>query len=131
MTSDIGLVAKTLAEGGIEAVKNIKIAIGKPIKPQLAERLSSLDEILEKLNGKCIAEYKYDGLRIQAHIAGETVILFSRRQENITEQFPDIVEALKKCIKADEAILDGEAVPVDPNTGELLPFQVVAQDSGT
>jgi DNA ligase-1 len=127
MTSDIGLIAKTLAEGGIEAVRNIKIAIGKPIKPQLAERLSSLDEILEKLNGKCIAEYKYDGLRIQAHIAGETVILFSRRQENITEQFPDIVEALKKCIKADEAILDGEAVPVDPNTGELLPFQVVAQ----
>ncbi|MCX8162836.1 MAG: ATP-dependent DNA ligase [Candidatus Bathyarchaeota archaeon] len=127
ITSDIGLIAKTLAEGGIDAVKNIKVAIGRPIKPQLAERLSSLDEILEKLNGRCIAEYKYDGLRIQAHIADGAVILFSRRQENITEQFPDIVEALKKCVVANEAILDGEAVPVDPNTGELLPFQVVAQ----
>jgi len=127
MTSDIGLIAKTLAEGGVKAVENIKITIGRPIKPQLAERLSSLDEILEKLNGRCIAEYKYDGIRVQAHVADGKVILFSRRQENITEQFPDIVEALKKCVKASEAILDGEAVPIDPNTGELLPFQVVAQ----
>lgn len=127
ITSDIGLIAKTLAEGGVDAIKGIRITVGRPIKPQLAERLSSLNEILGKLSGKCIAEYKYDGLRIQAHISDGNVILFSRRQENITEQFPDIVEALRKCLKAREAILDGEAVPVDPNTGELLPFQVVAQ----
>lgn len=127
ITSDIGLIAKTLAEGGVDAIKGIRITVGRPIKPQLAERLSSLNEILGKLGGKCIAEYKYDGLRIQAHISDGNVILFSRRQENITEQFPDIVEALRKCLKAREAILDGEAVPVDPNTGELLPFQVVAQ----
>ncbi|MBS7642245.1 MAG: ATP-dependent DNA ligase [Candidatus Bathyarchaeia archaeon] len=127
ITSDIGLIAKALAEGGVDAIKSIRITVGRPIKPQLAERLSSLNEILGKLNGKCIAEYKYDGLRIQAHISDGTVLLFSRRQENITKQFPDIVEVLRKCLKAREAILDGEAVPVDPNTGELLPFQVVAQ----
>jgi DNA ligase-1 len=130
LSSDIGLVAKTLAEGGIEAIKNFKVTIGRPIKPQLAERLSTIEEILEKIGGKCYAEYKYDGLRIQAHVSSGEVILFSRRQENLTEQFPDVVEALKEAVKAREAILDGECVPVDAHTGELLPFQVVAHRRG-
>jgi DNA ligase-1 len=130
LSSDIGLVAKTVAEGGIKAIKKFKIIIGKPIKPQMAERLPTLNEILEKLNGKCSADYKYDGLRIQPHISPEKILLFSRRQENITNQFPDVVKALREAVTAKEAVLDGECVPVDPNTGELLPFQVVSQRRG-
>ncbi|MEM2925977.1 MAG: ATP-dependent DNA ligase [Candidatus Bathyarchaeia archaeon] len=130
LTSDIGYVAEILAKGGIDAIRQVKVTFGRPIKPQLAERLSSLEEILEKLGGKCSAEYKYDGLRIQAHIQGSSVILFSRRQENITSQFPDLVDALRNAIRAKEAIVDGECVPVDPNTGDLLPFQVVSQRRG-
>ncbi|MEM2905878.1 MAG: ATP-dependent DNA ligase [Candidatus Bathyarchaeia archaeon] len=129
-TSDIGLVAKTLAEGGLDAVKRLRIGIGRPIKPQMAERLSSIEEILAKLGGKCSAEYKYDGLRVQAHISPREILLFSRRQENITSQFPDIVAGLRQAVKAKEAILDGEAVPVDPNTGDLVPFQVISQRRG-
>ena len=130
LSSDIGLVARTVAEGGLEAVKRFRITIGRPIKPQLAERLSTIEEILEKMGGECYAEYKYDGLRIQAHVSPEKVYLFSRRQENLTEQFPDVVEAVREAVKAKEAILDGECVPVDPHTGELLPFQVVAHRRG-
>jgi DNA ligase-1 len=130
LSSDIGLVAKTVAEGGIKAVKKFKIMIGKPIKPQMAERLPTLSEILEKLGGKCCADYKYDGLRIQPHISPEKILLFSRRQENITNQFPDVVKALREAVTAKEAVLDGECVPVDPNTGDLLPFQVVSQRRG-
>ncbi|MEM1883265.1 MAG: ATP-dependent DNA ligase, partial [Candidatus Bathyarchaeia archaeon] len=84
LSSDLGKVARALAEGGIEALKNFKISIGNPIRPMLAERLSSPAEILEKLGGKCVAEYKYDGERIQAHKDGDKVLLFSRRLENIT-----------------------------------------------
>ncbi len=130
LSSDIGYVARLLAEGGVEAVRNYRITLGRPIKPQMAERLKTLDEIMEKLGGRCAAEYKYDGLRMQAHISPDQIHIFSRRQENITGQFPDIVEGLKKSIKADTAILDGECVPVDPNTGELMPFQVVSQRRG-
>jgi len=130
LTSDIGLVAKTVAEGGIKAIKKFKIIIGKPIKPQMAERLPTLNEILEKLGGKCSTDYKYDGLRIQPHVSPEKILLFSRRQENITNQFPDVVKALREAVTAKEAVLDGECVPVDPNTGELLPFQVVSQRRG-
>ncbi|MCD6240388.1 ATP-dependent DNA ligase, partial [Candidatus Bathyarchaeota archaeon] len=123
ISSDLGRVAKTLVEEGLEGIKKFKVVIGEPIRPMLAERLSSPHEILEKLGGKCAAEYKYDGERIQAHKDGEKVLLFSRRLENITAQYPDAVELLKKHVKAKEAILEGECVAIDPDTGDMLPFQ--------
>jgi len=123
ISSDLGRVAKTLVEEGLEGIKKFKVVIGEPIRPMLAERLSSPKEILEKLGGKCAAEYKYDGERIQAHKSFEKIVLFSRRLENITSQYPDAVELLKKHVKAKEAILEGECVAVNPDTGELLPFQ--------
>ncbi len=130
LSSDLGHVARTLAEGGMEAIHEFKITIGKPIRPQLAERLASLEEILDKLGGIGSAEYKYDGLRLQGHIREGSVMLFSRRLENLTNQFPDVCKALVEGVKAREAVVDGECVPVDPDTGELLPFQVVARRRG-
>ncbi|RLI21149.1 ATP-dependent DNA ligase, partial [Candidatus Bathyarchaeota archaeon] len=123
ISSDLGRVAKTLVEEGLEGIKKFKVVIGEPIRPMLAERLSSPHEILEKLGGKCAAEYKYDGERIQAHKDGKKVLLFSRRLENITAQYPDAVELLKNQVKAKEAILEGECVAIDPDTGDMLPFQ--------
>ncbi|MEM2939911.1 MAG: ATP-dependent DNA ligase [Candidatus Bathyarchaeia archaeon] len=123
ISSDLGKVARVLAEGGIEALKSFKITVGNPIRPMLAERLSSPAEILEKLGGKCIAEYKYDGERIQAHKNGEKVILFSRRLENITSQYPDAVELIRTYVKAKEAIIEAECVAINLETGEMMPFQ--------
>jgi DNA ligase-1 len=97
--------------------------VGIPVRCMLAERLSSAVEILEKMDGVGFTEYKYDGERMQIHKAGERVWIFSRRQENITQQYPDVVEAVEKYVKAAEAILECEAVPLDPDTGETLPFQ--------
>ncbi len=127
---DLGYIAKKLASEGIEGVKNIKIEIGVPIRAMLAERLPSLEEILAKMGGKAAFEYKYDGMRIQAHVGKEKTLLYSRRLENLTKQFPDVVEAINEAFKGEEGIFDGEAVPVDINTGELLPFQVVSHRRG-
>ncbi len=123
LSSDLGRVAKAVAEGGVEALKDFKITVGNPIRPMLAERLSSPAEILEKLGGKCIAEYKYDGERIQAHKKGEKVILFSRRLENITAQYPDAVDLIRTHVKPEEAIIEAECVAVNLDTGEMMPFQ--------
>ncbi|MEM1514756.1 MAG: ATP-dependent DNA ligase [Candidatus Bathyarchaeia archaeon] len=123
ISSDLGKVAKVLAEGSIEALKDFKVSLGNPIRPMLAERLSSPAEILEKLGGKCVAEYKYDGERIQAHKDGEKVLLFSRRLENMTSQYPDAVELIRKHVKAKEAIIEVECVVVNLDTGEMMPFQ--------
>ena len=121
--SDLGRVAETVVEKGLDGIKRFQVSVGEPIRPMLAERLSSPEEILEKLGGKCVAEYKYDGERLQAHKSGKEVTLFSRRVENISSQYPDAVKLFREYIKADEAILECECVAVDIDTGEMRPFQ--------
>jgi len=121
--SDLGRVAKAVAEKGLRGVKKFEVLVGEPIRPMLAERLSTPEEILEKLGGKCIAEYKYDGERIQIHKKDSEVTLFSRRLEDISSQYPDAIELVKRHVKAKEAILEAECVAIDADTGEMRPFQ--------
>lgn len=123
ISSDLGRVAKVLAEDGLEGIRKFHVIVGNPIRPMLAERLSSPEEILEKLGGKCIAEYKYDGERIQAHKKDNEIILFSRRLENISNQYPDAIELLRTHVLAKDAILEAECVAIEPETGEMKPFQ--------
>src|SRR5699024_4823408 len=75
ITSDLGLVGETLCTEGLDGVRNLKVHVGNPIRAMLAERLSSPEEILERLDGKAMFEYKYDGLRIQAHISPQEIKL--------------------------------------------------------
>ncbi len=130
VSSDLGLVAETIAEKGMEGIAEFGIIVGKPVRPMLCERLSSAKEILEKMGGRAAAEYKYDGLRIQAHISSRNIELFSRRLEKLTDQFPDVVEGLKESLKTTDAVVEGECVAVNPNTGEFLPFQVITHRRG-
>jgi len=123
ISSDLGRVAKIIAEKGLQGIQKFEVCVFEPIRPMLAERLSSPEEILEKLGGKCVAEYKYDGERVQVHKKGERVVLFSRRLENISEQYPDAIQLVKDHVKAVDAILEGECVAVDVDTGEMKPFQ--------
>jgi DNA ligase-1 len=89
----------------------------------LAQRLSDAAEILAKLGGRCAAEYKYDGVRVQAHRTADGAIeLFTRRLERVSAQFPDVVETLAAGLGLREAILEGEVVAFDAAAGELRPF---------
>lgn len=121
--SDLGRVSEILAKDGLDAVKKMQVMVFEPIRPMLAERLASPEEILEKFNGKCGVEYKYDGERVQAHKKGDKVTLYSRRLENISNQYPDAVDLIKKQVTAKEAIFEAECVAVDLETGDLRPFQ--------
>ena len=125
VTCDIGLVAETIANGGMDAVRSIGVKVGSPVKVMLAERLPSISEVVEKMGGRCAMEYKYDGIRVQAHIGRDSVKLYSRRLEDLTSNFPDIAEALRARCGHDEAIIEGECVAIDPETGFMLPFQNV------
>jgi DNA ligase-1 len=101
----------------------VKITPGVPVLPMLAQRLSSASEILSKLGGVAICEYKYDGERAQIHIREGSVKIFSRRLEDITHAYPDVAKAVREAVSVREAILEGEIVAVDPDTGDMLPFQ--------
>lgn len=127
---DLAELAYRAMAGGIDSLSSIKVTPGIPIRSMLAERLPSLGEILTKMDGRFAIEYKYDGLRTQVHKNGDEVKLFSRRLENVTSQFPDIVEEIKKNVKAQTAILDGEAVPYNMETNEMLPFQEISRRRG-
>lgn len=123
LRADLGEIAKILCEKGLEELKAITPLVGVPIRPMLAERLNDPEEILKKVAGRALVEYKYDGERAQIHKKGDTVLIFSRRLENITHMYPDVVSYARSGIKASEAIVEGEIVAYDPESGELRPFQ--------
>jgi len=124
---EIGYIARVMKSQGLKGLRNIKIQIGIPIRMELAERLSSAKEIAEKVGIPCGVEYKYDGERIQAHKKGNELVLFSRRLERITHQYPDVVGLLRKNIKTKDAIVEMECVAIDSETGEIRPFQELMQ----
>ena len=123
--ADLGEIAGLLAENGLDAVRNIKPEVAVPIKPMLAERHNDPNEMLKKVGGIAFVEYKYDGERAQIHKKGDKIWIYSRRLENITHQYPDVVEYASQYINAEEAIVEGEIVAIDPDTSEMRPFQIL------
>ncbi|MCI4348468.1 MAG: ATP-dependent DNA ligase, partial [Thermoplasmata archaeon] len=130
-SSDLGIVVEHVARRGVEGLAEIRVDVGRPVRPMLAERSPDLTDVLARMEGRAALEYKYDGLRVQAHIpATGPVKLFSRRLENISAQFPELVDGLREAIRDPPAIVEGECVPIDPETGEFRPFQEVSRRRG-
>lgn len=124
LCSDLGEVGKTLFSSP-DKLKKFNVILFKPIRPALAERLPTPEDIMEKI-GKCAVEAKYDGLRLQIHKKGDRVEIFSRKQERITNMFPEIVEATRG-LKANELIFEGEALAYDEKEKKYHPFQETMQ----
>jgi DNA ligase 1 len=131
---DLGLVAATLVKGGLAAVEQLQVRPGNPVRPMLAQRLSSTAEILAKL-GACAAEYKYDGIRVQAHRTTDgSVELYTRRLDRVSTQFPEVVKLLDQSLQPREAIPGGRGGRVRPGLrgaaplpgGDVPPAQVRA-----
>lgn len=123
VSSDLGRVADAVANSNLVGLENFHVTLFSPIRPMLAERVKSEAEAIEKLGKEFAAEYKLDGERVQIHLSDNKVVLFSRRLENITNYYPDIVENIPKALKTMEVILEAETVAINDNTGEFLPFQ--------
>lgn len=123
---DLGFIGRTLKEKGLNGLKEVRPKIFTPIIMMKAERMSSAKEIIKQI-GKCLVEPKFDGFRLQIHYQKGQVKLFSRSLEDVTYMYPDIVEGAKKEIKADELIIEGEAIGYNPKTGEFLAFQETVQ----
>lgn len=126
LTSDLGFIARIMATEGIKGVEAVKVTLGKPIRMMAAQKLSTPEEIVEKLEGHCAAEWKLDGERMQIHKDGDEITIFSRRLERITRMYPDIADLVRKYLKANQCIVEGECVAIDAqNPKKFLPFQVL------
>ncbi len=125
---DLGYIGKTVKEKGIVGLSHVRVAIGAPILAALAQRLPSADDMIKKM-GRVSVEPKYDGSRVQIHYRKKgfrgyegPVKTFSRNLENTTAMFPELADIAHE-LTADEVILDGEAIGVDPKTGRFMSFQ--------
>jgi DNA ligase-1 len=123
VSSDLGRVAEAVCQNNVEGLENFHVELFNPIRPMLAERVKSAAEATEKLGKEFAAEYKLDGERVQIHFGDQRVVLFSRRLENITNYYPDIVENIPKALKTNDVILEAEVVAINEDSGEFLPFQ--------
>lgn len=124
LCSDIGEVADAVY-GKPSDIGKFSMRAFSPVRPALAERLSTAQEIIEKI-GECAVEGKYDGLRMQVHCRGGRVEIFSRKQERMTHMFPEIVAAAKE-MPAKEFILEGEALAYNAAEDRYYPFQQTIQ----
>lgn len=145
---DVGVLARLVKEKGVKvAIEETTVTIGTPIVPALAQRLKTAKEMIEKM-GRVYVESKYDGTRVQIHFSrreklgerreesGESqanlfseerpkfwVRTFTRNLDESSAMFPEL-QRIAEQIKADEVILDSEAVGYDPKTHKLVPFQL-------
>ncbi len=125
---DIGAITEQAMREGVESLANEEPVSGVPVRVMLAGRLKEIGRVFEHIDNPVHVEYKYDGERVQAHLLPDGgVKLFSRRHEDITSQFPDLVTDLKDSFHGDQAIVEGEIVAIDPETGDLQPFQKLMQ----
>ncbi|MEM4158279.1 MAG: ATP-dependent DNA ligase [Candidatus Anstonellaceae archaeon] len=121
LSNDLAKVAE-FAIFDYKKIEEFKIELFSPLRPALAERLSSPQEIIEKI-GPCAADAKYDGFRLQIHKDGSKVELYSRKLEKVTNAFPEIVEAVKS-LKVNRCIFEGEAVGYNSKERKYYPFQI-------
>ena len=125
MCADIGLIAFTLKDKGIEAVQALEPILGIPLRLAAAERADSPKEIIERL-GICVAQPKLDGFRLQIHIdkrgKDPQIWFYSRNLLDMSFMFPDLHKALQD-VQAQSLIIEGEAIVYDEATESFLPFQ--------
>lgn len=128
---DLGYIGEILKKSGVDGLVHVKPEIFTPILMARAERLSSSQDIIEKI-GRCAVEPKIDGFRMQVHAKkannGEVEVrLFTRSLEDVTFMYPDVVKNVQREVKADEVVFEGESVAYDPASGAYREFQATSQ----
>jgi len=127
ITNDFAPVAETAKKHGLNGLGEIAMSVGTPLKVMLALKVDDIDEGFEKCGKPAEFEFKYDGMRMQIHKNDNKIKIFTRRLEDVTNQFPEVVESVKKYVKVNKVILDSEGVGFNKKTGKYLPFQNISQ----
>jgi len=127
VANDFAAVAKTIREKGEKGLEKTGLTAGRPVKVMLAQKVKDVKEGFETVGKPAALEFKYDGVRMQIHRKGDKIVVYTRRLEEVTKQFPEVVSYVRSNVKSKDFILDSEAVGFDPKTGKYLPFQKISQ----
>lgn len=120
MLADLSKVAYLARTDRLEEAKP---SLYSPIGFMLAETSPSAEDAMRHFGKEVALEYKYDGIRAQAHTGVKGVRIFSRRLEDVTESFPELVEELASL--GVNAVFDGEVVAF--SKGRPLHFKKLQQ----
>ena len=126
-SNDLALVFEIVKKGKTRDLKKVPLKVGHPIKAMLPKKVSKIKDGFKEVGQPCALEYKYDGFRMLIHKKKNEIILFTRSLENVTKQFPEVVDYVKKHVKGDSLILDSEAVGFDKKTKKYTDFQAISQ----
>jgi DNA ligase-1 len=126
-SNDLGAVFEIAKKSKLKSLEKLHLQTGKPIKVMLAQKAVNIADGFKKVGKPCAVEYKYDGFRLLIHKQGKDIWLFTRRLENVTKQFPEVIDYINKYVKGNSFILDSEAVGFDKKTKEYMPFQSISQ----
>ena len=113
------------ARKGLEALNEIDLKLNRPVNSMLAQKVDTIEEGFETVGKPAAVDFKYDGLRAQIHLKNGEAKIFTRRLENVTEQFPDVKAYVEENIDAENCIIDSEIVGV--RDGEVIPFQQLSK----
>ncbi len=117
------------AFAGEAALAEVGLVVGRPVLPMLASSAPTVTEALAKVRGPVAVDAKLDGIRIQVHRHGDSVVIATRTLDDITERLPEVVDVVRS-LPATRVVLDGEAMTVDDD-GRPRPFQETASRTAT
>lgn len=120
MSGSLQTTAEAALDGGVAALAEFGLELGRPVRPMLASPADSLADALAEL-GSCVVEYKLDGARIQVHRDGDDVRVWTRTLREITPQVAELVE-LVRGLPCRSVVLDGETLALTDD-GRPRPFQ--------
>ena len=121
LTGSLSVTAGLAVGGGEEALRAVRLTVGRPVAPMLASPAESMAAGWESLGTDAVVDYKLDGARIQVHRNGDEIAVFTRSLRDVTAQVPDIIEAVAE-LDCRSAIFDGETLMLGED-GRPRPFQ--------
>ncbi|MGC9381637.1 ATP-dependent DNA ligase [Streptomyces sp. MH13] len=128
LAGSLQTVAEALLADGPGALDRFRLTVGRPVLPMLAHSASSVAEAVGKL-GACAVEEKLDGIRVQVHRDGDTVRIYTRTLDDITDRLPEVTAAALELPGA-RFVLDGEVISLDEG-GRPRAFQETAGRVGS
>ncbi|WP_328550700.1 MULTISPECIES: ATP-dependent DNA ligase [unclassified Streptomyces] len=128
LAGSLQTVAEALLADGPASLERFRLTVGRPILPMLAHSASSVAEAVGKL-GACAVEEKLDGIRVQVHRDGDSVRIYTRTLDDITDRLPELTTAARE-LSSRRFVLDGEVISFGED-GRPRSFQATAGRVGS
>ncbi len=127
MTNEFSQVIAIARAKRYKGLTTLDIEPFRPVQVMLYQKAKDIKDAFAIVGKPAAFEYKYDGFRIECHIVGDKIKLYTRNFVDVTKQFPDVVDAVRKHVRCESCIFDSEVVGFNTNTTQYVPFQQISQ----